>query len=171
MKVTFYNNRSDTNIINKNIIELSTVECVWKDEGDVMSPIIYISKSKFDSIEENWRINYCYISTFDRYYFIEQNNVEAGSTIKIICKEDVLYTWKDKILNSSQFIKRATSVDGVSLRNRSIYSYQQDNRPLVSYKKVKNLKFPNEPFNIKNANNATLNFLLAVAGGQGSANL
>ena len=66
MKVDFYYNSSENNVIGKNITLLKTLECVVKTNIDVTKPIFEVT---FDNsfLEKT---NYIYVKDMNRYYFI-----------------------------------------------------------------------------------------------------
>lgn len=53
-------------------------------------------------------LNYCYIPSFDRYYFITDWTSDHGFWVAT-CAVDVLASWRDPILNSTQYVARSAS--------------------------------------------------------------
>lgn len=84
-------------------LNLMQYECVLKDGCDILMPVIKIvaSDAKFSPIVAN----YCYIPTFNRYYYVtwryESRAWWAYLTV------DVLASWKSTIGQSTQYILRA----------------------------------------------------------------
>lgn len=172
MTITLYANRSDERKVNKNLTELGTVNCLWKNEGDLINPLLVLDTSTIENLSPLWTCNYCYISTFDRFYFtkIEPNR---GHTVNIKCSIDVLYTWSDKILNSTQFVERTTRVNGINNLNvNNPHAYLNDTLyPIRQDKIIQTLKFnrgENPFFNEDNPQTKDSNcYVLSVLGPMG----
>lgn len=127
MELTFYKQAATPNRVDKSdyLTVVGTVSnVVLKDDTNLMSPIFILKTS-----EVVYNSNYVYCSFTHRYYYI--NNIDAlkGGRIAIHCSIDVLYTYKDEILNSSAWIERSdtttdTSDDYDMLHND--YPFRQD---------------------------------------------
>lgn len=82
-----------------------TYQCEVKTGCSAITPIIIIAGSNKE-IEDNY--NYCYISNWNRYYFITDYYYDRGRWfITLDC--DVLATWKPYIGGSSNFVLRSAS--------------------------------------------------------------
>lgn len=83
----------------------------FKDDNslNILRPTIVVapvdSESALADIVEIARFNYCYIPKFTRFYFID-NISGVGGLIEIKCRVDSLYSFKDDILASTQFVLR-----------------------------------------------------------------
>lgn len=73
-----------------------------KDPTSVLNPQIYLETSNPSSF------NYCYIPTFDRYYFISDWVSDHGMW-QANCNVDVLASWKNSINSSVQYVVRSGS--------------------------------------------------------------
>lgn len=73
-----------------------------KDPSSVLSPQILIETSNPTAY------NYCYIPTFDRYYFIS-DWVSDHNMWQANCSVDVLASWRSTILNSYQYVTRSAT--------------------------------------------------------------
>lgn len=73
-----------------------------KDPSSVLNPQILLETSNPTSY------NYCYISTFDRYYFISDWISDHGMW-QANCVVDVLASWKNSINSSVQYVVRSGS--------------------------------------------------------------
>lgn len=130
MNVNFYVCNDDKRKVNKNISPTSSVNCKVKDNCTLDNPVIILDK---DSVP-NWvTSNYCYISDFRRYYFIEDVTLMTGGRIAIKCKCDVLMSFSGSI----------RSLNGVIERQEYLYNdYITDNNApvrserLISYHQV-----------------------------------
>ena len=101
-----YYNKSNNNVVNKDIGTGLSVTIHYKENTDMVDPEILISPEI--NIE-----NYNYIKVsgdMDRYYYI--NNVEYSQQYCILkCHVDVLMTYKDDILKQTCIVKRQESTD------------------------------------------------------------
>jgi hypothetical protein len=95
-----YTNKSDQNIINKDKEIVSTLECTFKDNIDILNPILLIKNYTGG--------NYCYILDFERYYFIDDVSLLKGGVYQLHCSVDVLQSYADELENSEYY-----SSDGV----------------------------------------------------------
>ena len=95
-----YANKSDQNIINKDITLFSTMKCTFKDDIDILNPILLIRNYTGG--------NYCYILDFDRYYFIDDVRLLKGGVYQLHCSVDVLQSYAAELENAEYY-----SSDGV----------------------------------------------------------
>lgn len=108
MNIKFYNNSSPNNKITKELSFYAEYDtCVIKNVNDVVNPIIRI---KVDTMDFN-KFNYCYISEFDRYYFVTEKEVETNHTYIIYLKCDVLMSFKTYILSGYGELTQAAKYD------------------------------------------------------------
>lgn len=99
--VTFYNNGSNPNVLNKALTALDTVDVDFKEPVDVSKPVIFIAHNS--SIIG---ANYCYIPWFHRYYYGHIEG-ERSQTMRFVCDgSDPLMSFKDAILASPAVISR-----------------------------------------------------------------
>lgn len=149
MTITFYNNKSDKNVLFKSLdTEREFTDCVLKDETDLLNPVIRIKSSYDFSL-----INYCYIPMFHRFYFINDVKYTVNGIYELSCSVDVLMSWKDKIRAHSAIIRRQEKVNNYYLADSE---YKK-----VEYENVQTLKFaPSHVFNPEGPN-----FVLICLGG------
>lgn len=87
-----------------------TVQVELKEETDILSPVLLISPATGITTPYQW--NYCYLSSFSRYYYVEDWTWKNGIW-ECILKVDVLASYKAAIGASSQYVLRsASSSDG-----------------------------------------------------------
>lgn len=95
--IQFYQIRDSYNTIGKtnNRTALFTMNVPLKKDTDILKPelLLYVT----ESLEV---MNYCYISDFNRFYFIEDMEQVRENLYRIKCKVDVLESYKIQILNS-----------------------------------------------------------------------
>ncbi len=101
MYITFYINKADSNVVNKSsqltkVVKLNNVQI--PDAFNVRDFVLIMSKNDYD-ITAN-RANYVCLNHLFRYYFV-MNVAYDGDFAKLHLKCDVLYTFKDYILNNA----------------------------------------------------------------------
>ena len=102
MNVKIYNNKSNKNIINKQIELLKEIQFNFKDDSDISNPVL-ILKNYVSG-------NYCFIPELKRYYYITRIDLMNGGFYRLYLEIDVLMTYKDEIINAEFY-----SVDGVNV--------------------------------------------------------
>ena len=94
MRVILYNTTSDNTVLSKNISLIKEIDAELKDANDVISPTLKIQRF------EGWeKVNYIYIKSFNRYYYVNTIKQLLGNTILLNCSVDVLMSNKDAIRN------------------------------------------------------------------------
>ena len=95
-----YVNKSDHNIINKNIELISELNCTFKNDIDILNPRLIIKNYVSG--------NYCFISDFNRYYYITDIVLLKGDVYQLNCTVDVLKTYANELESAEYY-----SDDGV----------------------------------------------------------
>ena len=98
--IKFYNTPDENYVLNKTLNDEISKTGTIKDDSSILTPTITILKDM--SIIGK---NYCYIETLKRYYFITDILI-TGTLMTLSLKVDVLQTYKDSILESTQVITR-----------------------------------------------------------------
>lgn len=131
MTVTIYNNKSEKNVVNKNISAIGTFSCRPSESVDILNPVIILDVNSLDKT----KANYCYIPDLKRYYYIMSCNLESGNRVVLRCAFDSLMSWRLELLNNK----------GTIDRNEKLYNgYIVDNRyKSLAYKNIVTKKFPN----------------------------
>ena len=104
MKLVLYNNKSDSRVINKSIEQLGEIDVILKSAQNIMSPEIMLQSKTLPIVA-----NYCFISDFGRYYYINAQRLDNGNVSKIELTVDVLMSFKDMILRSTVVAERTTN--------------------------------------------------------------
>ena len=155
MKIILYNNKSDSRVLNKSIEQLDEIDVILKSAQNIMSPEIMLQTKTLPI-----GANYCYISDFGRYYFINVQRLDNGNVSKIELTVDVLMSFKDMILRSKVVAERTTNK-----YNR----YLPDIVPtLAKFNNIYKLFTPpavGNPFYSDGINNETSSMLLTVLKG------
>lgn len=121
MDIVFYKNLSDLNHISKNIIALATVSALLKNETEITAPVVRLNSAMPPAA------NYCYIPAFERYYYINKQNIIPGGINELSLQCDVLMSFKSTILDSTVIAERSTNHCNKSL---------PDNLPLLAKRNV-----------------------------------
>lgn len=101
MRVILYNTTSDNRVLSKNIALIKEIDAELKDANDVISPTLKIQRF------EGWeKVNYIYIQSFNRYYYVNTIKQSLGNTILLDCSVDVLMSNKDAIRNLTCIIDK-----------------------------------------------------------------
>ena len=126
MQIDFYKNTVPKNRLYRNLTGHLVSQGHLIDPCDVLNPVI---KMAYNAYHVN--INYCFIPDFGRYYFIEDYVIE-GDTITLHMHVDVLYTYRNTILQSQCVALRSSSHgnlylkdDFVQFENGWIYNYSK----------------------------------------------
>ena len=101
--IKFYNTPDENYVINKTKNDEITKSGTIKDDSSILTPTITIKKD-LSLITKN----YCYIEAFKRYYFITDILI-SGVEMVVSLKVDVLESYKEAILSSTQVITRHES--------------------------------------------------------------
>lgn len=86
-----------------------TFDCKLKNDTSIISPIIELMKPSNISWSTILGFNYCYISDFSRYYFVQDLTFKTNSIVEIQLTVDVLASFKLTIGSASEYVLRAAS--------------------------------------------------------------
>lgn len=103
MELRLYYTLDNENVINKNLTLIHTMEIKLKDVVSITSPILILSEVEGVNY---FQCNYCFLSDFNRYYFIRNIEVMSNKNYRIQLEIDVLESFKDDILNSVAEVRR-----------------------------------------------------------------
>lgn len=98
MKVNFYNNQSNENVINKNLKLISSRDIIFRMAINEKTPMLILHRSTIDGV------NYVGIPDFKRYYYIEHVEPYNNVLSRIYLNTDLLMTYKDEIINNEVLI-------------------------------------------------------------------
>lgn len=128
MQVTFYENKSDPRVLNKNIMVLRTIDNVYlKDEQNFENPtiILQISDTLWEFANNT---NYVYIPSFNRFYFIRSKNVIDGNRFEFVLHDDVLSSLKADIIKCNVIVNRGSQHSNILLNDGVVNPYVQSTR-------------------------------------------
>lgn len=129
MEITLYQNISEKNKINKTLVSVATLSGTLKEITSVMNPVITIEYNTPTGF------NYCYIPTFERYYFVSDVTIIRNNLIQLKLSVDVLESFKTQILAQNVIINKSQS-------NKQLYLPDENWKTLVKTK-TDIVNFPN----------------------------
>ena len=117
MELKIYNNNSNTNVLNKNIKLVDTLEFNLKIDNSILQPVLILKNYSGG--------NYCYIKKFERYYYVTDIKLLTGGLYQLQLDIDVLMTYKSDIMtnpiSTHKIVKIANDVDFSSLYDFTQY--------------------------------------------------
>lgn len=154
MHLTVYVNSSDPRKLNKAITQKQSFTAIkLKDDTDIIRPTIDLFGEQLPP-----GVNYAFITEFNRYYFIESQEILPGKITRLQLSCDVLMSFKTQILKSYVIAVRSTNKPNKSL---------VDIIPISSKRNLiyKLLKGSNENFGSDKLQPTSRCYLLTVATG------
>lgn len=97
MYVTFYNNLSNYNVVNKRLEEINRLSFTFKENSNIINPSLILKNYKGG--------NYCYIEELKKYYYVKDIDLLGNGLFKINCEIDVLMSYKEDIINNDFYSK------------------------------------------------------------------
>ena len=124
MQIILYNNSAEKNRVDKttylsNALTLNG-NLRSNDSGNILSPIIYLEMNN-DSVPT---YNYCYIPSFNRYYFITNIAPTRNDYWEVNMKEDVLMSFKSEIKNQTALVARQENDFNLEIADNLITNFQ-----------------------------------------------
>ncbi len=105
MIIKLYNTNSTNNTIGKILTNETEYNIKFKGIADIKKPIVIINSETF------LNFNYAYISDFNRYYFIENIEIQPNNIYTLNLNVDVLESFKNDILASKGMITKQTNIN------------------------------------------------------------
>lgn len=105
MLVTLYKTDDAQNVINKTLTEPVQIEINFKSDVDKNAPDLILS-----NVVDFSQYNYCYISGFETYYFINNRLKINYHLTKLLLEPDYLETYKAEILTSTGTYRKRLEV-------------------------------------------------------------
>ena len=99
-----YTTMDNVNVINKSLTHMKDFNIKFKEKFSITSPTINLRITDDFPINE---CNYCYITDFERYYFIQDIEMLTTDIHKLYLECDVLESFKDDILSSYAEIEKS----------------------------------------------------------------
>lgn len=131
LEVKLYANKSEDNVVYKNLQELLSTSCNLLDECSIITPSITLSSTNQNAIVQ---CNYCYINSMGRYYFVTDKVQIANGLWQIKLKSDVLMSFKNSFMDLSAVIERQENQFNLYLNDSSFKVYQNDRIQTKAFK-------------------------------------
>lgn len=128
IKIKTFNFDGKPNEVNKTLQENEEYTGVLNSTVNILEPVIRFRSNNVVTF------NYVYIESLNRYYFVSEI-LQDGDICTVYLREDVLMTYKDKILDSTGTLTKGANVNKYASNRGNAY----DLRP-----KLKKLDFPNK---------------------------
>lgn len=151
MDIEFYYTTSPDNRMTKYLINKNKLVGTLRDVSNVVNPSILIEAD----VDDLAGYNYVYIPEFGRYYFISEMQSYRNNFTVVSLSVDVLYSFKNAILNNVAIIDKA---------QQSAYSnlYYDDGSFITESRDFYTIKTFEDGFNDSGE------FILITAGGSGA---
>lgn len=110
--LTLYQCGDDKRVVKKKLMNAHAfTKITLKEDCSVAHPVFLLgavtgSQEAQDTVGWWRQFNYCYCPNFDRYYFIDNIVFTRNRLVQITCTCDVLMSFKDDILKTTQLIAR-----------------------------------------------------------------
>lgn len=106
-KLYLYRNESDDRVLNKTIQKVKDyTEFKLIDATNVLEPTILIERKLISKYNDFNYVNYAYLSSTERYYFITDYQLLNGGIVLLKLKCDVLMTYSSQIGNLQGLVLR-----------------------------------------------------------------
>ena len=151
MTISFYNVQDDNRVVNKNLgnaVHTISNAQVYRDTS-IMSPQFLVDYARYVV-----NSNYVHVPAWNRYYYVTDVTAMPGGRAVMHCREDVLMSNKDAIMNLDAYVLRTES----AAFNRLIVDSKV---PTQANRHCKTIAF-NPIFNALDTNYV---YLLTVVGG------
>lgn len=102
INIRFYSFAKRTNSTKQPTGTGTELSCLIKSDSSIINPVIELST-------DPTAFNYCYIPSFNRYYYINDIVFQRGIWL-CYCNVDVLTSWKTEIGNTSGYCVRASAM-------------------------------------------------------------
>lgn len=120
MTIEFYVNQSEKNRLDKTLVSAFNLNGELKEDCSIIDPVIKIAAD----VSSMASVNYLYIASFGRYYFI--NNVISinNDICEVHAHVDVLSTYKDEIRAQRAIVSRQEKKWNLYLNDGVFKTYQ-----------------------------------------------
>lgn len=116
-------NNSERERLSKDIIDISTVSGVLKEETSIIDPVIKIECNLSDFVN----CNYMTIPAFGRSYFVNNIRSIRNGLVEFACHVDVLSSFAGQIRNNTAIIKKQENEWNLYLNDGTFKVYQNPN--------------------------------------------
>lgn len=136
MQIQFFRYTGEKNRVNKlpYLNEIATHEGTLKKDCSMENPVVLFQGTISSFINENSNyINYCYIYTMGRFYFVTDIISVRGDLTEVHFHVDVLYSFKDSLLANTAIIKRSASNYNLYIDDGEFMTYQYQQEGILTF--------------------------------------
>jgi hypothetical protein len=107
LELKLYKTTDKNNKLTKQLTGETVITGTLKNKVSLINPSIILNNTNLNFND----FNYCYITEFDRYYFIDDVNITNSNLFEIKLNEDVLMSFNDDIKNMTAEITEASGAN------------------------------------------------------------
>lgn len=105
MVIKLYKTTDTNNTINKTLSNETEYTIKFKGVADIKNPVVLLTSETF------LNFNYAYIPDFERFYFINNIEINPNKIYTLNLSVDVLESFKNDILSSKGMITKQTNIN------------------------------------------------------------
>lgn len=107
MTIGLYTTTSDRRRVRKSLTSvLDYINAHLKEDTSIIDPVFRVHAESISGVRLD-EFNYLYCSETGRYYFVNDVKLCKGGILEIYCHVDVLYTYRNYILNHNAYVDRS----------------------------------------------------------------
>ena len=127
MTITIYNCSCGHDYVNKTpyLSQLAQYTGTVRDSVNVVNPVISIAADVISG-------NYCYIDTFDSYYYIDEKTVDSENLTNIICTRDPFMTELSGIMSAPCICERSGQKYDGGFPDNEYHFYQKNDIQIIA---------------------------------------
>lgn len=127
MQIVISKIADDPKCLYKHPTDSITLSAEIKENCNLMTPIFDVLYNS--AVVQN---HYNYVSAFDRFYFVIDITVTPGGAMRLSCKEDVLYTYADQIVQCPIIAERSNNAYNTYIADNQRRFYQYKSHQYVT---------------------------------------
>lgn len=151
--IILYTNNSDNAVIDKDITELETLSGRFNEPCSIINPEFMLTGLNADLIP---KINYCYIASFGRYYYVQNIQINRNSEWVLFLHVDVLKTYAEKIKTCEALLESQETEANLYISGAHV--------PLLAQKKTEIQAFTGIEFSPNGSADSSMTLVLATVG-------
>lgn len=127
MEITLYINSSETNKIGKTLTVVDTLTGSLKESSSLTHPNILIE------YDDPTAFNYCFIDTFNRYYYVDDIVIERDNLLRLSLRVDVLESFKESILTQNVIVDKNTANFDLYLPDENLITLVKTKTDIINF--------------------------------------
>ncbi len=131
MQIVISKVTDDPRCLYKHPQDAKTLTAQIKEAVNVMLPTFYVV---YDS--DILAQHYNYVEAWGRYYFITDIQVDIGGAMRISCKEDVLHTYADQIVQCPIVAERSANAFNAFISDPERHFYQYTSHQYIELEDI-----------------------------------